>query len=708
MSKYKNVVLTKKGQDLLLRTQTGECDLEFTRVATGDGTYENEEELFQRLSMLNEKQSFPIGSFCKEGDKLLIRFIASNSGQEGETGLQTGYYMREIGIFAREKGGENEVLYGIALAEEPVYMPPYNEASPITATFSIYIYIGGCENVTLRADPTAYVSVQQLAKVENVINNKADKTYVPSKTGEGASGTWGIDITGNAGTSTKLATPCTIFGRSFDGSENVTGKAQFFGATGGSGNNAVDFSKAAIEIREAHLAGAGEGYKSQAPTISFHWANRVAATIALFPDGSFNFKKQDGISKAIIVADLSGNAASATKLSASAGSATKPIYFADGKPVECTYTLGKSVPSNAVFTDTTYSAATESTNGLMSSADRKKMNLIYSASCTKGTSTRSTLLGTGNKDNGDENIIAAGYGNTIGNATQSAIIAGSANIIPTPTSGSTYYRNSTVVNGHGNYVSGSNVLIAGNNNQAHSNQTAFGHFCKLSTIQSSESGSESRTAFMIGNGSDSSRSNAFRVNYNGTIYATNSTIATGADYAEYFEWADGNSDGEDRVGLFVTFDEQEPEKIKTASPGDYILGIVSGHPNTIGNGDEDWRGRYVLDEFGRYIEETYEYEEIWQDKDGEKHTETREGARYKENPDYDPEEQYIPREERSEWSAIGMVGVLSVYDDGMCQVNGYCRCGVGGVATLAEERTFDTYRVIQRISNNIIKVVIKP
>ena len=705
MSKYKNVVMTKKGQDLLLRTQTGECDLEFTRVAAGDGTYENEEELFQRLSMLNEKQSFPIGSFCKEGDKLLIRFIASNSGQEGETGLQTGYYMREIGIFAREKGGENEVLYGIALAEEPVYMPPYNEASPITATFSIYIYIGGCENVTLRADSTAYVSVQDLEEVENEINNKADKTYVPSKTGENASGTWGINITGNAGTSTALATSRSIFGKSFNGSADVKGQGLFYGRYNSSA--AGRFSSSALQIRENDFVANTKSDIAYAPSIGFHWSNTNAGTLAMGSNGAYYFLTQQGTA-ATVYANLSGNASSATKLSTSAGSATTPVYFSDGKPVACTYTLGKSVPSNAVFTDTTYGTATESTNGLLSASDKKKLGLIYSTSCTKGTSTRSTLLGTGNRDSGDENIIAAGYGNTIGNATQSAIIAGSANIIPTPTSGSTYYRNSTVVNGHGNYVSGSNVLIAGNNNQAHSNQTAFGHFCKLSTIQSSESGSESRTAFMIGNGSDSSRSNAFRVNYNGTIYATNSTIATGADYAEYFEWADGNPDGEDRVGLFVTFDEQEPEKIKIASPGDYILGIVSGHPNTIGNGDEDWRGRYVLDEFGRYIEETYEYEEIWQDKDGIKHTETKEGIRYKENPDYDPDELYIPREERPEWSAIGMVGVLSVYDDGTCQVNGYCRCGENGVATLAEERTFDTYRVIQRISNNIIKVVIKP
>ena len=42
----------------------------------------------------------------------------------------------------------------------------------------------------------------------------------------------------------------------------------------------------------------------------------------------------------------------ATQLSSSAGSTTQPVYFSGGKPVACSYTLGKSVPSNAVFTDT--------------------------------------------------------------------------------------------------------------------------------------------------------------------------------------------------------------------------------------------------------------------------------------------------------------------------------------------------------------------
>ena len=48
-----------------------------------------------------------------------------------------------------------------------------------------------------------------------------------------------------------------------------------------------------------------------------------------------------------------GSATSAVKLdTATAGSVTQPVYFVNGKPAACTYTLGKSVPSNAVFTDT--------------------------------------------------------------------------------------------------------------------------------------------------------------------------------------------------------------------------------------------------------------------------------------------------------------------------------------------------------------------
>lgn len=60
-----------------------------------------------------------------------------------------------------------------------------------------------------------------------------------------------------------------------------------------------------------------------------------------------------------------GAATSANKINTDAGSATNPVYFSNGIPVKTTYTLGKSVPSNAVFTDnnTTYTIATGDSNG---------------------------------------------------------------------------------------------------------------------------------------------------------------------------------------------------------------------------------------------------------------------------------------------------------------------------------------------------------
>lgn len=54
-------------------------------------------------------------------------------------------------------------------------------------------------------------------------------SYTPTLTGTGASGTWGINISGNAASATKLQTPRTIWGQSFDGTSDVNGDAYITG-----------------------------------------------------------------------------------------------------------------------------------------------------------------------------------------------------------------------------------------------------------------------------------------------------------------------------------------------------------------------------------------------------------------------------------------------------------------------------------------------
>lgn len=85
-------------------------------------------------------------------------------------------------------------------------------------------------------------------------------------------------------------------------------------------------------------------------------------------DNSTTIVGASGISSPQFTGELNGNAktaTTATKLgnTAAIGSTTKPVYFnASGTPAACTYTLGKSVPSNAVFTDTDTKNTAGSTN----------------------------------------------------------------------------------------------------------------------------------------------------------------------------------------------------------------------------------------------------------------------------------------------------------------------------------------------------------
>ncbi len=215
-----------------------------------------------------------------------------------------------------------------------------------------------------------------------------------------------------------------------------------------------------------------------------------------------------------------------------------------------------------------------------------------------------------------------------------------------------------------------------------------------------ESQLASQSLFIIGNGTSEADSNAFRVSADGQCYGLKAFSAQGADFAEYFEWADGNPDNEDRRGKFVTFDG---DKIKLANDRDYILGIVTGSGAFIGNGQsENWRGKYLKDIYGDIITEEVEIPESTDEKTGEvipKHT----VKRFALNPEYDPDSEYVSREFRKEWSPVGMLGQVTLVDDGTCTVNGCCKPSVNGVGTASDSG----YRVLKRLDESHVKILVK-
>lgn len=155
-------------------------------------------------------------------------------------------------------------------------------------------------------DTTTWSSWKQILDSSNY------NTYAPTKTGSGASGTWGI---------------------------NISGKSASTNAINWVAGNEIRFTKPSYTSPQALHFGWAWADNSKAKLISEYRFDGGDGNLTQVTASQFN-------------GPLNGNANTATALTSSAGSATQPVYFSGGKPVACSYTLGKSVPADAKFTDT--------------------------------------------------------------------------------------------------------------------------------------------------------------------------------------------------------------------------------------------------------------------------------------------------------------------------------------------------------------------
>lgn len=311
----------------------------------------------------------------------------------------------------------------------------------------------------------------------------------------------------------------------------------------------------------------------------------------------------------------------------------------------------------------------------------------------------SLMVSTSSNENtiGTNTCFISGFNNTMtGNCQTNAIIG----------------RDNTT-NEHWQWIFGyNNNAKAQLQNLIGTNLTGHSSFQRQVVVGQSNRAAEGY--FLVGGGSTR---NAFRVN--GVVcYSYQGVNTSGADYAEYFEWEDGNPDGEDRVGYFVT---HSGEKIKIAKEDDFIIGIVSATPAIIGNNPEEWNNRFLKDIYGRtkyekvlipdkYVDNITETKEIG--LDGKpvviKERILIEKEHYEDvpilNPDFDESQEYIERDKRKEWSCVGFMGKLVVKDDGTCVSGGFCKCNNNGIATNSLNST--RYRVLKRLDNSHIKVLI--
>lgn len=183
---------------------------------------------------------------------------------------------------------------------------------------------------------------------------------------------------------------------------------------------------------------------------------------------------------------------------------------------------------------------------------------------------------------------------------------------------------------------------------------------------------------VAGNCTDST---AFVVDGQGCTFVTGGTVGNSADYAEYFEWLNGNPSNNTWYGHTVTLSGDKIVNADDETNPTKIIGVVSPRPFVVGDSAwNSWNDKYLKNEFGEKLKNTITYVTILSGggfKPFKKHELSTYnidleslplsviGETYTKdenilNPAYDPDQTYIPREERSEWSAIGLVGKLRV------------------------------------------------
>ena len=172
----------------------------------------------------------------------------------------------------------------------------------------------------------------------------------------------------------------------------------------------------------------------------------------------------------------------------------------------------------------------------------------------------------------------------------------------------------------------------------------------------------------------------FVVRGDGNVAADDTFNGGGADYAEFFEWNDGNTTNEDRRGYSVVLVNNKVRKATASDAAADIIGVVSATPTVVGDAAWNrWNEKYLRDDYGSYLTETYtvtrwtendvDYDyptdEIPSDltvpSDAIVHTQDENGVtftRRRLNPDYDATQTYTPRSERAEWDTIGLMGKL--------------------------------------------------
>lgn len=166
-----NIIITENGQKLLAEINAGRIKAEFSKIVTSDEVYE-EHELCQLSSFKHICQQTEILHVDVKEDCTVVI-----SGYVNNQGLETGYYIALIGIYAKTQDTE-DILYGVATVGNRPYLPGASET--LTGiSLRLTLKIESSENIFVRMDETTALTIGEFHAYEREFDKRFSKLEYP-------------------------------------------------------------------------------------------------------------------------------------------------------------------------------------------------------------------------------------------------------------------------------------------------------------------------------------------------------------------------------------------------------------------------------------------------------------------------------------------------------------------------------------------------
>lgn len=151
MANWNGLQLTNKGIALQAKVQAG-TELEITKLKLGSGVVPSGTDIKTLTDLITPEQNLGIGGKEAVDDYCKISSTISN------TGLEAGYYVRELGVFAQDPD-DGEILYMYTTDGAPDYLPAGGGSTVISQEFSVMIAVDDTDNIVVDIDPAALATM---------------------------------------------------------------------------------------------------------------------------------------------------------------------------------------------------------------------------------------------------------------------------------------------------------------------------------------------------------------------------------------------------------------------------------------------------------------------------------------------------------------------------------------------------------------------